>query len=126
MFAWLAKSVLGSVLGHGVVYLVIAVGAWYGGYMHATRVDVGRVERTVKLMADIRAMGAEIEQAHIEKITRLEDQLGGYKLDDKRHRKEIDALKRIKAKGCILSNEELQAHPVSPELRDGFIGRVRK
>jgi hypothetical protein len=77
-----------------------------------------------KLMTDIRADRAKIEQLYVDKFRRLEEDLGGYERDDKLHRLEIDALKRVKEKGCLLSDEELQAHPVSPKLRSGFTGRV--
>jgi hypothetical protein len=126
MLAWIAKTVFSSVLGHLVLYVAAGGACFYFGYLYATRIDIGKIERMNHRIVELREQRNHIEAKFYQRQEELKTALNAYKRDDQLHRREIDALKRIQDRGCILSDEELQAHPYSRTLRDGFVGRVRQ
>jgi hypothetical protein len=125
MLGWIAKSLFSSILGHAAVYLILCGGAFYFGVLWAQRVDVDKVEAVVHDLVELREERAEVENVYAERQRLLQEKLNAYKSADKLHRQEIDTLKRLRDRGCILKDHELQAHPYSDNLRDGFTGRVR-
>jgi hypothetical protein len=125
MFGWILKSVFSSILGHAAIYLMMGAACFYFGILYAQRVDVDKVEDMVHDLVELREERAQVEYVYAERQRLLEEKLNKYQNDDKKHRKEIDTLKRLRERGCILKDEELQAHPYSNDLRDGFTGRVR-
>jgi hypothetical protein len=125
ILAWFAKAGLGAIISHLAGYVICIALSFYLGTLYATKVDATQIERTNETIVQLREERNRIEHQYYLQQEALKEKLNAYKRDDQLHRREIDALKRIQERGCILSDEELEAHPYSRKLRDGFLGRVR-